>query len=229
MTGFRALFLDDEQPALQASRQLLRHVPEIDRADFHTDAGSAARALADRPYDLLFLDIELADRNGLDFLRALAQPPVTVLMTAHAEYAVDAFALGVRDYLLKPVSVARMARCLALVSPLVSPTAGTRRLAVKQGTGHHLFDPSTVAYIAAEGNFSVLETDSGRIFASEPLGTLVSRLAPFGFLRIHKSFAVHRDRVVKTAATRLILETGHALPIGRVYRAAVTQTLAQGG
>jgi DNA-binding LytR/AlgR family response regulator len=229
---FRAISVDDEPAAHDALRALLRDIADIELAASHTQAEAALAALRAEAFDLLFLDISMPGMGGLELLQSLAAPPATVLLTAHAEHALAAFELGVSDYLLKPVSADRLARCLEHVRPLLEARAGSgglaRQIAVKVGTAHRILDPGRILRVQAEGNFSLLVLEGGeRVLASEPLKELEQRLAPFGFLRSHKSHLVALAQVSAMSALELRLHGGESAPIGRAYRLAVSDRLRE--
>lgn len=94
-------------------------------------------------------------------------------------------------------------------------------VAVKVGHGQVLLDPTTIICLEAEANFARIVSDTGEVFASEPLKTLAERLAPYGFVRVHKSFVVNRSRVRRRGAEGLSMDDGARVPVGRAYRAAL--------
>jgi two-component system LytT family response regulator len=233
MTRIKAISIDDEASAHEALCALLLNVPDV---EIVTTCTSPVRALsvlrADR-YELLFLDIAMPEISGLDLLRALDNPPVTVLMTAHVEHALAAFELGVRDYLLKPVSAQRLSRCLEHIRPLLFAARTEcairtpERLAIKCGGVYQLIDPARTVRIAGAGNFSTVYGEHDELFASESMKELERRLAPCGFLRIHKSHLVNMRCVRAVSAAEVRLENGLVLPIGRAYRPVLVDALRE--
>lgn len=231
MIRFKAASVDDEPAAHEALRALLADVPDIDLATTCVSPRHALSVLASEPHDLLFLDVSMPELSGLDFLRALANPPVTVLLTAHVEHALVAFDLGVRDYLLKPVSKQRLHRCLEHIRPLLSAARADSavkappRLSIRCGNAHRLIDIAQTQRIEAAGNFSLVYTEEERIFASEALKDLERRLTPFGFVRIHKSHLVNMRFIRSIFASDVGLGNDLLLPLGRAYRAAAVDAL----
>jgi len=110
-----ALVIDDESPALDELSYLLRTAFSIAPVDAVQNSSDAFRYLQERSYDVVFLDVRMPALNGIELgnvLRRFAMPPTIVFVTAYEEYAVRAFDIGACDYLLKPVSRARL--CTAL-------------------------------------------------------------------------------------------------------------------
>jgi DNA-binding LytR/AlgR family response regulator len=113
--GAAALVVDDEAPALDELSYLLRSMPAISAVDVAASSSDALRCLQERPYDIVFLDIRMPSLNGIELANVLgrfAAPPAIVFVTAYEEYAVSAFDVGACDYLLKPVSAARLRMAL---------------------------------------------------------------------------------------------------------------------
>lgn len=226
MKPFTALSLDDEPSAHRVLQRLIDALPELVLTACCTEPDEAARLLDRGGVDLLFLDVAMPKISGLDFLRSLPHPPVTVLITAHGSYAMDAFQLGVRDYLLKPVSPQRLRRCLDHVMPLLGGGNGGARLAVKQGSGHFLFNPDEISHIEAAGNFSMIHVGDDEVLVSEPLKDLEERLAPFGFIRVHKSHLVNSAGVIRLQPGYVCMRDGRKAPLGRMYKHALADLMS---
>jgi DNA-binding LytR/AlgR family response regulator len=112
MPTIKCLIVEDEPLAVQVLQEYLLQHKSLELKAVFRDAISATAYLKNERIDLLFLDIHLPGLKGLDFLRSLPNPPVTVLTTAYPQYALDGFELGVADYLLKPVSQKRFQAAL---------------------------------------------------------------------------------------------------------------------
>ncbi len=238
MLKIRYASLDDEPFAHEVLRVLIQ--PHLDFVDHgaYLDAGSARDGLAQHPVDLLFLDIQLQTCTGLDFLAQYERPTfATVLVTAYAQYALEAFGLGVRDYLLKPMSGERLALCLERIRPLVDLGAPeplrhvSGRLAFSTGRSHLLEAPGAIAAVDAYGNFSRLCRVPSTMGAepnpliSESLKSLEIRLEPFGFLRCHKGHLVNLAHVIGLDAAGVHLSDGSSRPVGRAYRQTLLNAL----
>jgi DNA-binding LytR/AlgR family response regulator len=233
MTDFRAISVDDELSAHDALRSLLKGVPDIEIVATFTSPLGALASLGTERYDLMFLDVSMPEMSGLQLLRSLAAPPVTVLMTAHVEHALAAFELGVRDYLLKPIAPKRLSSCLDNIRPLLLADRANlsarapARLSVKCGTLHRLIDPLRTSRVEGAGNFSTIYADRDVVFASESMKELERRLVPCGFVRIHKSHLVNIRYVRAVSSAEVRLEEGSVLPVGRAYRTALDYALAE--
>jgi DNA-binding LytR/AlgR family response regulator len=219
--------LDDEPASHTALRALMaRHPVFVDAGGF-LSAREATIALASRPVDLLFLDVEMPALNGLDFLRSCPNRPLSVLITAHAHFAVEAFELAVRDYLLKPVSPERLAMCLDRLCPLLAAQAcSAGKLAFADGRRFAFFAPNDILAIDGEGNFSTVVTRKGSALVSESLKSVENRLLLFGFRRIHRSHLVPLAGIRRWLGEEVVLDGDLRRPVGRAYRDDIRAALS---
>jgi DNA-binding LytR/AlgR family response regulator len=206
----RVAIVDDEAPARSELRHLLGAHGDVEVVGEAANAQEAAELAAG--CDAVFLDIELAGASGLDAARLLqdeVSAPAIVFVTAHAEYAVDAFAVEAFDYLLKPVDPERLARVLERLAGRRPAARATRKIPVVAGGGTELIDQEQVRYIQAEGDYSRVHTYDRSYLSTASLRELESALSVDRFIRIHRSFLVnlaHVASVPRSAGDRLILE-----------------------
>ncbi|MBX3600444.1 MAG: response regulator transcription factor [Rubrivivax sp.] len=212
--ALRLVIVDDEAPARWRLRALLGELPDSG-AEVVGEAANADQALAalraapaDAPVDALLLDIGLPGRDGLKLaaaLRALAQPPAVVFVTAHAGHALTAFELDATDYLTKPVRRERLAEALQRLHQRRARRAGSAvaegPALVVQDRGRLLRVPhDEVLYLKAEQKYVTLRTAQHAYVLDGSLAELESRLGA-GFLRIHRNALVAR-RAIRALALR---------------------------
>ena len=178
------------------------------------EAASAAEAVQlarELRYDVVFLDVEMPGATGLEaapHVRERRDPPAVVFVTAHAEYAVDAFAVEAFDYLLKPVDPDRLARVVERLRERTRENAApVEKVAVVAGGGTELLDRDQIHYVHAEGDYSRVHTYDRAYLSTASLGELEERLGP-RFARIHRSYLVNLAKVVgvRRAADRFRLQ-----------------------
>lgn len=219
----KVLLVDDEPLAHEVLVHHCRSRPDIEIVGQCRNAAEALAVLGRTHVDLMFLDIRMPRFGGLDLLRGLDSPPLTIIVSAHREHALDGFELDVVDYLLKPVGAQRFADAL---------DKARRRLA-EQGE-HRTLEPEVlalrvdrttrrvrldrVACFQAQGNFVQVWSDEGNFLATTTLRKLIEALPQGQFAQVHRSFVVRRDRVVAQSGATLCLDTGMDIPIGRSYR-----------
>jgi DNA-binding LytR/AlgR family response regulator len=207
----KAVIVDDEAPARAELRHLLGAREDVEVVGEAASARAAAELASG--CDVLFLDIELAGASGLDAARLLQDapsPPAIVFVTAHAEYAVDAFAVEAFDYLLKPVDPERLARVLErLAERRRQPAAREpRKIPVVAGGRTELIGHEQVRYVQAEGDYSRVHTFDRSYLSTASLRELEAALPAERFVRIHRSFLVnlaHVASVRRSGADRLKL------------------------
>jgi two-component system response regulator LytT len=188
-----AVVVDDEAPSRSELQYLLSQHPDVEVVGEAASAADADVLLRDGGYDVVFLDIELPGLSGLE-LAPLARAAV-VFVTAHARYAVDAFAVEAFDYLLKPVDPERLARVLErLREALPGEPPPLAKLAVVAPGGTELLDFDQVYYVQADGDYSRVYTYDRSYLSTSSLGDLQQKLGP-GFARVHRSYLVNLAKV----------------------------------
>jgi len=198
----RALIVDEEAPARSELRYLLAAHPDVQVVGEAASAPEALELARDLRYDVVFLDVEMPGLTGLEaapLVHERSDPPAIVFVTAHAEYAVDAFAVEAFDYLLKPVDPDRLARVVErLRERTMENAAPVEKIPVVAGGGTELLDFDQIHYAQADGDYSRIHTYDRAYLCTASLGELADRL-PGGFARIHRSYIVN---LAKVAAVR---------------------------
>ncbi|HEV8104949.1 MAG TPA: LytTR family DNA-binding domain-containing protein [Gaiellaceae bacterium] len=198
----RAVIVDDEEPARGELRFLLAGHDDVSVAGEAATAAGGFSLARDPEVDVVFLDVEMPGVTGLaaaPLLRERADPPAIVFVTAHAEYAVDAFAVEAFDYLLKPVDPERLARVLERLRDRSRENAlPVEKIPVVAAGGSELLDVDAVHYIQADGDYSRVHTYDRSYLSTASLGELEERLGP-RFARVHRSYLVN---LAKVAAVR---------------------------
>lgn len=251
------LVADDERPVLDDLARLLGADPHVRSVRTASTGSEALRVLAEEPLDAAFLDIHMPGLSGLDLARALSRfspRPAVVLVTADEARALEAFDLDVVDYVLKPVRSARLARAVERVVARAETRAEARAetraeageaprpaggragtpapedevLAVTVGQTTRVVRRSAVRWVQAQGDYSRLVTDTDSYLVREPLTDLAGRWAAAGFLRVHRSYLVHREAV--TAARfggprPVLVVAGQEVPVSRRMLPAVREEL----
>ena len=231
----RALIVDDEPIARRKIRDHLRRHADIEVVGECGDLGEARGVIERLKPDLLFLDLRLPGGDGLSFLDTLGpEAPVTILVTALSDRALDAFDLAAADYLLKPFDDRRFARSLerarALLKargapPQAPPSPPAERLPIPDKEGIRLVRTGEVDWIEAEGNYAALHVGGRRHLIRTTLENLVGRLPPEQFVRVSRSAVVNIDRIARLEPWMgrrefmIVLSTGSRVKLSRNYRA----------
>lgn len=200
MSPLRVLIVDDEAPARTEFRYVLDRAGVEAEAEEAETAERALAILAERPYDVVFLDIRMPGLSGLEALPLIRQRQRdvdVVFVTAYEEHALQAFDLAAADYLLKPVSEARLRRTLERLAARRAPSRPqVDKLPVETSTGTLLVRHAEIRFIHARGHTTLAKTFDAEHRTRFTLAELERRLAPCGFVRVHRSYLVNLDHVV---------------------------------
>nr|WP_090346137.1 LytTR family DNA-binding domain-containing protein [Mycolicibacterium malmesburyense]CRL78734.1 response regulator receiver protein [Mycolicibacterium malmesburyense] len=197
MSRLTVLAVDDEAPALDELVYLLQRHTDIGDVLACGDATSALRELNRRPFDAIFLDINMPGLSGIELAGVLANfshRPAVVFVTAHDDKAVAAFDVGALDYLLKPIRQERLdeavRRVLAARTAEPAETPDDDVIPAELGGVTHLVPRDTIGWVEAEGDYARLHSASGSHLVRIPLSTLETRWRDKGFKRVHRSYLV---------------------------------------
>lgn len=232
MQTLRCLVVDDEKLAGELLADYIGKVPELELAAVCQHALSAKSILKDNLIDLLFLDIHMPDLTGLELLRILKKPPLTVLTTAYSEYAVESYELDVLDYLVKPIEFERfykavnkaIDRLTPAPAPTFVPAAVPMEISippaddfffVKGDHQIHKVNYNDLLYVESLREYARLHTTQERIVTRVSLSRLEELLPPEQFFRIHRTYLInisHIQRIegnmVHLGNERLVLSKG---------------------
>ena len=222
------LAVDDEPPALDELAYLLNADGRVAHVHRAGDATEALRVLRDTEVDAVFLDIRMPGLDGMELariLRRFARPPAIVFVTAYDDGAVDAFDLGVTDYVRKPVRAERLGESLRRVAGLraaPAPAPGKREeepsIPVELAGTTRMLPRSSVRWVEAQGDYARLHTADASHLVRVSLATLAERWADAGFVRIHRSYLVQLRLVAELRLTQsgyVVAIDGAELPVSR--------------
>jgi two-component system LytT family response regulator len=240
----RVLIIDDEPLGRAALANVLSVREDIEGFDTASDAVEALDKLGKTSYDVLLLDISMPEVSGIELLDQLEENghfvPSVIFVTAHEEHAIAAFEKQAVDYVLKPFSAERLGEALNRAAqktasqrtiklletlPLLRGPARprSRKIAIKT-KGRILFiDPDEVVSVHAEGNYVLFKKESGSYLLRESLSDMVSKLEPYGFIRIHRSVLVNASfveeiRPFPTGDYGLRIKSGKEYTVTRTYK-----------
>ena len=194
----RALLVDDEAPARSELRYLLATHPEVEVVGEAATAVEALKLAAAVPYDVVFIDIEMPGLSGLDAARLVhgrTGAPQLVFVTAHEQYAIEAFAVEALDYLLKPVAPERLAQVVRRLAKRPAAPAPVQKIPVVSGGETVLLDWDEVLFARADGDYSRVHTYDRSYLCTRSLRELEGTLPADRFARIHRSYLVNLGKV----------------------------------
>lgn len=193
----RAIIVDDEAPARSELKFLLEELGSVDVVAEAASVREAIEKLKEYQCDVMFLDINMPEANGLQLANALQHlryPPAVVFVTAYSEFALDAFKVNAIDYLVKPVESDRLAQAVARVQENVALHAQAQhseRIPVEKGGKKILIAIDKIRFVMARDDYAYLQTDTDRYFSTVSLAQLEKRLDGHGFFRVHRGYLVN--------------------------------------
>jgi DNA-binding LytR/AlgR family response regulator len=166
--------------------------------------------------------------SGIEFLKSLTNPPKVILTTAFSDYALESYELGVVDYLLKPFSFERFIVAVSKVSEIKS-VQGLKKentsVYIKSGHQYFKVEIDSILSVDADGDYTDVCLVDRKYVSSESLKYWEDKLLTYGFIRVHKSYLINTEKIVKTSASYIYLENNRKIPIGRTYRRIVKSQL----
>ena len=229
----RCLIIDDKPLAIDILADYTSKVPFMELAAVTTNPIEGLSIIREQKIDLVFLDIQMPELTGLQFMKILDKQCMVILTTAYAEHALDGFEHDVIDYLLKPIAFERFYKAAekALrhlkqggiqnmpINESTSSATASEFLFIK--TEHRIQKVNTkdILYIEALQNYVSLNTLAGRIMSLQPLKKIEEQLPQNEFVRVHKSYIVSLRHISSVERSRIFIGDT-IVPVGDSYRDA---------
>jgi two-component system LytT family response regulator len=230
------VIVDDEELARAILREYLAAHPEIEIVAECANGFEAVKAVSELTPDLLFLDIQMPKLNGFEVLELMGPGPAVIFVTAYDQYALRAFEVHAVDYLLKPFTPERLAEALerarqrmerneaspvpALVKQARASAKPVERVLVKDGSRVHVIPVEKIDYIQAQDDYVGIKAGGKEYLKQDTMAELESLLPPERFIRIHRSYILNIDRLMRLEpyakdSRVAILADGTQLPVSR--------------
>lgn len=212
------IVVDDEPLAISL---LENHISKIDNLKLIATAKSAIEAhniLRTQDVDLMFLDIQMPNLNGIEFVKSLSKKPQVIFTTAFREFALDGFELEAVDYLLKPITFERFFKSVDRVLRNVKKEDEEDFLIFKSEGFNRKVLLKDIQYFESLGNDIKIVLNDGEMKASKlPISQLATSLQNKGFIRVHRSFVVNSGFVTGINNNEVLLEKIR-IPVGRSFQ-----------
>lgn len=220
------IIVDDEQHAIDILVHYVSQVPHLNLVGTTTNPIEALKIVAGQKIDLVFLDVQMPELSGIDFIKAINGKSKVILTTAYSEFALEGYELDVVDYLLKPI---RFARFLQAVQKAVSVNENTAAqtsdeddyIFVKtESKGKFLkINLSDIDYVEGMKNYVAIHCGGKKTLVLTSMKELEERLPKHQFLRVHKSFIIAVNRITGIEGNRVLLKNVTAeILIGDSYK-----------
>lgn len=233
------IIVDDEPLALDVLETYIEKLPELKLVARCSSALEANEVLRKKDVDLVFLDIQMPQITGVEFVRSLSDPPMIIFTTAYSDYALEGFNLNAVDYLLKPISFERFMKSVNKAREQYD----LRRQEHSGGgadTDEHFFVKADkklvrvrfneILYIEGLKDYVIIRLEEGRVITLQTMKSLEDKLPSGKFRRIHRSYIVAMDKIHAVVGNMVeVIEKGQAkhLPIGKNYRDELLELINQ--
>lgn len=218
----KVLILDDEEPAIKLLALFVKRTPNIQLALATTNVNEAKQALEKNEIDLLLLDIEMPDINGVEFLKKLTTPPLVIFTTAYEKYAIEGFNLNVVDYLLKPIRYERFLQGINKAQNLYKEDTTFINIKSNYKTIQVLF--KDILFIEGLKDYVKIHTVNKTWLTRLNIKNINEKLPESHFLRVHKSYIISIPKITSFQKHHLFIMK-HEIPIGNTYVEKVFEIL----
>jgi DNA-binding LytR/AlgR family response regulator len=222
----KCLVIDDEP---LARKLIVSHISKIESLEMVGECANAIEAgnfLRMSKADLLFLDIQMPEINGLQFIGTLKNPPPIILTTAYRDFAPEAFDLDVVDYLLKPISFDRFTKSVnkyfdkrleGKTSDVLDPNKSSAFIYLKADRKNHKILLKEIIYIESLDDYVKVHLKEVTLVTRENISSLEAILPTGIFVRIHRSFIINTHYILAISSDSIEIK-GKELPIGRAFK-----------
>lgn len=228
----KCIVIDDEPMALDILKDYIKRVSFLNLKGTYRSSINALEDIQNEQIDLIFLDINMPDLSGIQFLHSLTYQPMIIFTTAYSEYAVESYEYQAVDYLLKPIEFERFLKAsnkaLEKFKQLEKEPHNTRKdsesIFIKSGTEIHRLNIDKILSVESAGNYVQFVTSSKTIMALMTMAEVLKLLREHSFIRVHRSFIVaikHID-VIENDFVKIAKKK---IPIGDKYREDLRNTI----
>lgn len=226
----KCIIIEDEIPAQKIIKNFLNKLPDVELIATFNAAIEANSFLKNETVDLVFLDINLPDISGIDFIKTVKNPPAIIMTTAYPDYAVNSFELDtIVDYLVKPFSFDRFLKAInkakdRLQKPETTNHNQSEILFLNVDKTLHKIVLDDILYIESDRNYITIVTTKQKLSYIDSLKNWKEKLPDNQFIQTHKSYIINRQFVDKISGNEIYVNANR-LPIGRTYKQELLKKL----
>ena len=222
------IIVDDEQISRDILAKLIHKTSNLNLMGSCESAVEALELMRQKSVDLIFLDVEMPEFSGIEFLSAINQKPLIIFVTSKEMYAVEAFEHDAVDYLLKPLNYPRFARAVSKARDIFESRQtvqnGMTNLFVKKDNQLVKIRFSDILFVEAAADYMIIFTHSQRFMVNITMKALNERLPERDFIRVHRTYTVRRDKI-DSMEDNAVVVGGRKIPIGGSYKNKLYKSL----
>lgn len=225
--------IDDEPRALEVIERYCGKINDLALKATFREPVKAIEFINHEKIDLIFLDINMPDINGLQLIATLAAKPMVIFTTAYSNYAVESYNLNAIDYLLKPITFERFVAAVNKASAIfgakskAAKNESSETIFIKSGSQTHQVKVSDILYLEKDGNYITVYLKNKRILMRENMADIFNIIPANEFVRVHKSYIVAIEHITMIEIHQLTIN-GEKIPIGSTYRELLRTRLGLG-
>lgn len=221
----RCIILEDEKAARDVLQTYIQKTPFLQLMGSY-ESGLDISPEAIKETDILFLDIQLPEINGLSFLKTLQNPPSVICTTAYSNYAVDAFDAAVTDYILKPFSYERFFKAVTRVREQLSygKKEKNEQLFLYADKTIYAVAAEDILFLKAEIDYVNVVTQEQEVLILDSLRNWKEKLEELPFIQVHRSYIINIEKITKVYGNQIFIGS-LSIPIGKTYKDAFIKML----
>lgn len=223
----KCIIVDDDELDRLLIQSFVKRYDLFELEAVFNDAESALEYLENNQVNIIFLDIEMPGTSGIDLRKKALQVPICVFISSHFENAAETFEIQTLDFIVKPVKFNRFEKCVLRIkeyleintkATLYEESIGGDSFYIKEGHEKVKIKIHEVIYLEALKNYTIITTETKKHYALKGFGEILKEKHFKNFIRIHRSYAVCKDKIEKISSQEVFLNNGISLPIGRNYK-----------
>ena len=227
MKPFNCLIIDDDEIDRLTVLSFAKKFPVLNILGVFENATDALKILETQTVDILFLDIDMPELNGIEFRKKAAHIPVCIFITAHPEHAVESFELDTLDFIVKPLKLHRFTQTIQriedymevkLKAQLFESSIGGDVIYIKEGHEKTKVKLHDILYLEALKDYTKIVTSQKKYCVLSSIGMLLKENNFHSFIRIHRSFAVQKQFIKKILVAEVQLNNDVIIPVGRSFK-----------
>ncbi len=225
----KCIILEDEKAAQEVLMSYIQKTPFIVVLGIY-ESGLDIPIEELNAADVLFLDVQLPELNGLSFLKTIQNPPIVIVTSAFPNYAIDAFEEAVTDYLVKPFSYERFYKSIGRVRELLEKKQKMTKNQIFLYADKTIYKTNIedIVVLKSEVDYVNVITKSRTVLVLDSLHNWSEKLKHFNFVRVHRSYIINVDQIEKIKDNQVFIKN-QTIPIGRTYKEHFLKTLKEIG
>lgn len=219
MNKIKCIVVDDEPLAVSLLSSYVEKMPFLELVYSSENPIEALEYIQKKEADLIFLDIQMPELTGINFMKIVGNKLKYILTTAYAEYALEGYEHNIVDYLLKPISFDRFQKSALKAQErfAVNRDSNDSYFFVKSSGQQHRINFNEILYIESIKDYVNIKTENQEYIVLDTLKSLENQL-PENFARVHKSFILNLEKIEKIDVKNVFLNSGKEIPIGETYK-----------